>query len=86
MKNCKNDRVTLRYKWITKKVYILPRRASWSRSASRPSEGMGVGVSLALRSILDLSWIDLIPVNNKKTQSVMFFLKKRLSRKVAVYH
>ena len=35
-----------------------------------PLEGMGVGVSPALRSILDLSGIDLIPVNNKNTQSV----------------
>jgi hypothetical protein len=35
-----------------------------------------VGLSLALRSTLDLSWIDLIPVNNKNTQSVVYYLKK----------
>jgi hypothetical protein len=37
--------------------------------------GMG-GISLAIRSILDLSRIDLIPVNNKNTQSVVYYLKK----------
>jgi hypothetical protein len=42
-----------------------------------PLEGMGVGVSLALRSIPELSWIDLIPVNNKNTQFIgCVFLKK----------
>jgi hypothetical protein len=41
-----------------------------------PLEGMGVGVSLALRSILDLSEIDLIPVNNKTHNPSCIILKK----------
>jgi hypothetical protein len=31
-----------------------------------------------LRSMLDLSWIDLIPVNNKIRNLFCIFLKKRL--------
>jgi hypothetical protein len=37
---------------------------------------MGVGVSLVLRSMLDLAWIDLIPVNNKIQNFVAYFIKK----------
>jgi hypothetical protein len=57
--------VTLRYKWITKNVYILSKLASLVPVSVPPLEDMGVGVSLVLLSMLDLSWIDLIPVNNK---------------------
>jgi hypothetical protein len=67
--------VTLSYKWITKNVYILPKLASWSRSATRPLRGGGWGVSLMLLSMLDLSWIDLIPVNNK-IHNLLCIIKK----------
>jgi hypothetical protein len=43
-----------------------------------PLEGMGVGVSPALRSILDLSWIDLIPVNNKTDNPLCIIFKKNI--------
>jgi hypothetical protein len=41
-----------------------------------PLEGMEVGVSLVLCSMLDLSWIDLIPVNKKIHNLLGIILKK----------
>lgn len=70
--------VTLHYKWI-KKMFPLT-RARFLVPISVPRlEGRGVEYRLVLRSILDLSWIDLIPVTNKNTQSVVYYLKKFLA-------
>ena len=75
MKNCKNDRSDAPLQ-VDHKECIHFTQASFLVPVSVPPlEGMGAGVSLALRSILDLSQMDLIPVNNKNTQSVVFFKK-----------
>jgi hypothetical protein len=77
VKNYKNDRSDASLQVDHKKCIHFTQAKFLVLVSVPPLDGRGEGVSLVLRSMLDLSWIDLIPVNNKIRNLFCIFLKKK---------